>query len=245
MNRLRRQRSRRAEECDGGADMPNWCNTYISVKGKDAKKFDDYVAKVQENASNDSDFGRQWLGELLIDAGVAENRLDPDKHGNCRGTAYRNGGSDDSGYTYDCDSAWSPCVDVFDTVCQLKGFDVDIEYLATEPGCGVFLASSYEFAGGEYVIDGYSDDGALEDILGEGIEVVTKDELEKRLRNYFNDDTSDFQTLLKKADDIDLDSGYLSINEMEIASREDLRCYHKEQEQKKSKGRGVNNPSLK
>ena len=216
--------------------MPNWCNTRISVKGKDAEKFDDFVSKVQANANNGSDFGREWLGELLINAGIEE--LDREKYGNCRGTVYRGGTEDGSAYTYDCDSAWSPCVDVFDTICQLKGFDVDIEYLATEPGCGVFLASSYEFAGGEYVINGYTD-GNLEDFVDDGLEIVTKEELEKRLRNHFNDDTSDFKTLLDMAADIDTNSdNFLSINELEIASREELRCYHKEQP-KKSKSRGM------
>lgn len=208
--------------------MPNWCNTNIKISGRDADKFERFVQEAAANASVKTDFGNEWLGYLLIHAGLKEDEVTTSReYGNCRGSVFPVGGNGSDGYVYDCDSAWSPCVDVFDTVCLLKGFDVDIDYLAVEPGCGIYYASSYEYAGGEYILDGYAAKGSgLEDILpDEGMVTVTKEELERRLRKHFNDNISSFKSLLDKVYDLETDGdSYLSINGIEVHGREEFRC---------------------
>ena len=57
-------------------DMPNWCNTIITLNCKDEKTAD-YVADKIENwttkSSAKSDFGKSWLGNILVNISICGN----------------------------------------------------------------------------------------------------------------------------------------------------------------------------
>lgn len=130
--------------------MPNWCSTSIRITGPDYEAFDQFVEEAKEKAYLETDFGKNWLGHLLLHAGLPEEEvIHGDLH--CRGyIGYKNSFS--GCVDYECESAWSPCDDVFQFIKEKKGFDVDIDFFAVEPGCGVYETSDYAFSEGQYYV---------------------------------------------------------------------------------------------
>lgn len=197
--------------------MPNWCSTTVKISGKDTDKFHAFMEDAKENAFVETDFGDVWLGHPLIHAGIDKKFVSHGIDCNCRGYIVDTMEGDDGSVTYDCESAWDGCQDVFKKIRDIKGFDVTIEYFACELSNDVCVAFSREFAGGDYLVDGYAEEGSPLSIIihEEGQEVISKEELERRLRLYFADDKADLKTLIAWADDIDTDDDeFISIHQI-------------------------------
>ena len=95
--------------------MPNWCSTAYAIEGdaKEVKSLYDLMNELQKQKepSVPNGFGTAWLG-CLVDAleGNWENVF-------CRGSWY-NLEFDGRVLTFNTETAWSPCNEMFDMVCE-------------------------------------------------------------------------------------------------------------------------------
>ena len=117
--------------------MPNWCSTAYAIEGnaKELKKLYDLMNGLQERKepSVPNGFGTAWLG-CLVDA-FGGNW----KEVFCRGNWY-NLQFDGNVLTFNTETAWSPCNDVFDMVCE-KYSALRYFYQSEEPGMGLYCTN--------------------------------------------------------------------------------------------------------
>lgn len=126
--------------------MPNWCSTAYAIEGnaKELKKLYDLMNGLQERKepSVPNGFGTAWLG-CLVDA-FGGNW----KEVFCRGNWY-NLQFDGNVLTFNTETAWSPCNDVFDMVCE-KYSALRYFYQSEEPGMGLYCTNDED---GKYFPD--------------------------------------------------------------------------------------------
>ena len=117
--------------------MPNWCSTAYAIEGnaKELKKLYDLMNGLQERKepSVPNGFGTAWLG-CLVDA-LGENW----ENVHCRGDWY-NLQFDGNVLTFNTETAWSPCNEVFDRVCE-KYPTLHYFYQSEEPGMGLYCTN--------------------------------------------------------------------------------------------------------
>ena len=117
--------------------MPNWCSTAYAIEGnaKELKKLYDLMNGLQERKepSVPNGFGTAWLG-CLVDA-LGENW----EKVHCRGD-WNNLQFDGNVLTFNTETAWSPCNEVFDMVCE-KYPTLHYFYQSEEPGMGLYCTN--------------------------------------------------------------------------------------------------------
>ena len=117
--------------------MPNWCSTAYAIEGnaKELKKLYDLMNGLQERKepSVPNGFGTAWLG-CLVDA-LGENW----EKAHCRGD-WNNLQFDGNVLTFNTETAWSPCNEVFDMVCE-KYPTLHYFYQSEEPGMGLYCTN--------------------------------------------------------------------------------------------------------
>ena len=117
--------------------MPNWCSTAYAIEGnaKELKKLYDLMNGLQETKepSVPNGFGTAWLG-CLVDA-LGENW----EKVHCRGD-WNNLQFDGNVLTFNTETAWSPCNEVFDMVCE-KYPTLHYFYQSEEPGMGLYCTN--------------------------------------------------------------------------------------------------------
>lgn len=120
--------------------MPNWCSTAYAIEGnaKELKKLYDLMNGLQERKepSIPNGFGTAWLG-CLVDA-LGENW----EKVHCRGD-WNNLQFDGNVLTFNTETAWSPCNEVFDMVCE-KYPTLHYFYQSEEPGMGLYCTNDEE-----------------------------------------------------------------------------------------------------
>lgn len=117
--------------------MPNWCSTAYAIEGnaKELKKLYDLMNGLQERKEPlvPNGFGTAWLG-CLVDA-LGENW----EKVHCRGD-WNNLQFDSNVLTFNTETAWSPCNEVFDMVCE-KYPTLHYFYQSEEPGMGLYCTN--------------------------------------------------------------------------------------------------------
>ena len=117
--------------------MPNWCSTAYAVEGnaKELKKLYDLMNGLQERKepSVPKGFGTAWLGCLVDALGGTWKEVF------CRGNWY-NLQFDGNVLTFNTETAWSPCNEVFDMVCK-KYSALRYFYQSEEPGMGLYCTN--------------------------------------------------------------------------------------------------------
>lgn len=158
--------------------MPNWCSTNVSFYGRDAEleSLRSVVKHAQEIETTDwfkenVGFSNVWLGSIAMALGYAVddcvairdketgnytivNRTDEPVISGCRGCMYL-----DSISTYeyrnriyvDVDSAWAPPEELIEAIEAYCGVSAD--WIATEPGCGVFINTNPDTFGEIFELD--------------------------------------------------------------------------------------------
>lgn len=126
--------------------MPNWCSTAYAVEGnaKELKKLYDLMNGLQERKepSVPNGFGTAWLGCLVDALGGTWKEVF------CRGNWY-NLQFDGNVLTFNTETAWSPCNEVFDMVCK-KYSALRYFYQSEEPGMGLYCTNDEK---GKYFSD--------------------------------------------------------------------------------------------
>lgn len=126
--------------------MPNWCFTHITLNcsnEKDASHVYKTIEKWLSHNGKANDFGRKWLGNILINSGlyIAED-IDRKNHPRCRGyviwmESYENQ------VIIQTDTAWVPMLQMWQEVCDkiFSEMEIEIIYYAEELGCGVLWSN--------------------------------------------------------------------------------------------------------
>lgn len=128
--------------------MPNWCSTAYVIEGnvKEVKSLYELMKGLQERKepSVENGFGISWLGCLVDELGGDWNKT------YCRGD-WRNLEMNGDNLQFTTETAWSPCNEVFDLVCE-KFPSLHYYYQAEEPGCVFYQTNDSE---GTYFPDRY------------------------------------------------------------------------------------------
>ena len=120
--------------------MPNWCSTAYAIEGdaKEVKSLYDLMNELQKQKepSVPNGSGTAWLG-CLVDA-LGENW----KNVFCRGSWY-DLEIDGRVLTFNTETAWSPCNEMFDMVCK-KYPTLSYFYRSEEPGMALYFTNDKE-----------------------------------------------------------------------------------------------------
>lgn len=127
--------------------MPNWCFTQMIFHGE-KEEIEDFHNKIEEWTSKNyqkSDFGVNWLGNILHGAGLG-HRIDSETDGlRCRGDITYLGEVDTFGdsteatFNLDTETAWVPMCLMWREVINTIGYKtVGFSYCAEEPGWGIY-----------------------------------------------------------------------------------------------------------
>lgn len=140
--------------------MPNRCSTHIIFSG-DEEALRDFYNKLNTYTSKDfisvsNGFGETWLGNIVV--GFGGNYKETD----CRGYIENLEDEIDINGTVimDTETAWAPCIDMFDDIIQKNYLDKDglgkilLDYIAEEFGCGVYITNNFmAFSDQAYCVD--------------------------------------------------------------------------------------------
>ena len=144
--------------------MPNWCYTNISFNSEnksDLEKLYNFIEKATSNKSkytDVSDFGSNWLGNVLLECDLmtlddVKNNTVPCRR---RGSIIYVDITDDQ-VIVDTETAWVPMMQVWQKVVEkLNLDDVDIIYTAEEPGCELYWTND-PVVDGTYMIEFFAE----------------------------------------------------------------------------------------
>jgi hypothetical protein len=202
--------------------MPNWCFTtgdIIFKRKKDASLVMNELDKVKEYTR--SDFGRLWLGNILMHTGMSRDEID-EKNISCRGSIDWYDRNGDKMISFDEETAWAPMLKCIDIFVRHYTDDFRIRYTAEEPGQIIYFSNDRDVYG-KYRVDIWEPD-ELPDSICEFEDFAVreqdiKDMLKEALR-YRKTDNVSIDTLLKEADEYFGD--YMSINKFEYVSVDEL-----------------------
>lgn len=120
--------------------MPNWCSTAYAIEGdaKEVKSLYDLMSGLQKQKepSIHNDYGSAWLGSLVDALGEDWKKV------YCRGSWY-DMEFDGRVLTFNTETAWSPCNEMFDTVCK-KYPTLSYYYRSEEPGMALYSTNDKE-----------------------------------------------------------------------------------------------------
>lgn len=160
--------------------MPNWCSTRIIFSG-DNESLRDFYEKLEMCTSENyvgacNGFGKMWLGNIV-------SIFEGDYHKvHCRGSIeYLDNRIDTNGtIVMDTETAWDPCIEMFDEIIQKNYVDDDgvdkiyYDYIAEEFGCGIYITNNFmAFSDQAYCVDACIDGRDIFEYLGSEDEVVS------------------------------------------------------------------------
>lgn len=122
--------------------MPNWCSTDYRIKGS-MKSIDRITQMLNKSWKNDNG----WLGSLVLQV-TKEKECKVYSRGWMRDKPNR---ENKNSVFISCDTAWGE-LEEWRQFVERTFDDVSIEYLAIEPGCGVYLTNMDEYAD-KYIVD--------------------------------------------------------------------------------------------
>ena len=173
--------------------MANWCSTNITFHSENKEQIIKLHSVLSELDVGESllpnDFGNLWLGNILHRFGYKWQEI------TCRGLITLLGSvyEDADGHFYfeiEEEDAWAPMTEVWDTVLSEEEYsDIEISYIAEEPGCEV-----YQKHGMWYEEKYYLDDET--DLLNGGNSYFITDKdlvktVKKQIKNYLQSVDSD------------------------------------------------------
>lgn len=128
--------------------MPNWCSTAYAIEGNatELKKLYELMKDLEkrQKPSVKNGFGTTWLGCLVEALGESWEKI------YCRGT-WDNLKFNGEVLTFNTETAWSPCNEMFDMVCE-KYPTLRYFYQSEEPGMCEYWTNDDE---GKYFPDRY------------------------------------------------------------------------------------------
>ena len=213
--------------------MPNWCYTNISFNSENKnnlKKLYNFIEKATSNKSkyaDVSDFGSNWLGNVLLECDLMT--LDDVKNNTvpcrCRGSIIYVDITDDQ-VIVDTETAWVPMMQVWHKVVEkLNLDDVDIIYTAEEPGCELYWTNDPTIVG-TYILEAYYN-GNENDILNyifDGEPNCSLYDLSQKAIDEYLDKTKEFFPSMKKLEELEdeFDEFYISIHAYKYVNENEL-----------------------
>lgn len=213
--------------------MPNWCYTNISFNSENKnslKKLYDFIERAISDESKYakvSDFGSNWLGNVLLECDLMT--LDDVKNDKvpcrCRGSIIYVDKNDDQ-VIVDTETAWVPMMQIWQMVIEkLELDDVDIIYTAEEPGCELYWTNDPAVED-DYMIEFCAENDYESDIFNK---IFGSDDdrlyelVQKDIDNYMLKAKEIFPDL-KSLDDLHkyIDDGYFVYNQYKLVDIWDL-----------------------
>ena len=210
--------------------MPNWCSTKYAIEGP-KEEIKNLYDKIQEWTSKEykkSDFGLNWLGNIVLGAGLDYNKTP------CRGTltyAETVDGYEEDNLTLsmETETAWTDCTTMWEQIVKKYAPHSSIYYQAEEPGCEYYVTNDADgrYYPEKYIIRTYVDDekapktelekAILKAFPEEETSYYDKDDLENELREVFHDKESTLSKLIAKLESVNTESEnlHIYINEYE------------------------------
>jgi len=213
--------------------MPNWCYTNISFNSEnknDLEKLYNFIEKATSNKSkyaDVSDFGSNWLGNILLECDLMT--LDDVKNDKvpcrCRGSIIYVDITEDQ-VIVDTETAWVPMMQVWQRVVEkLNLDDVDIIYTAEEPGCELYLTND-PVVDGTYMIEFFADNDHEENIFNRifGSDDDRLYELSQKDIDSYTLKAKEIFPNLKSLDDLHkyINDGYFVFNQYQLVDIWDL-----------------------
>lgn len=198
--------------------MPNWCMNNMVIEGKkaDVEKFRNLLLTWTSKEYEPSDFGKNWLGNIVLGAGFS---LYEDGGLQCRGFVDSIGevedGSDGlSTFEVEFESAWSPIPKTWNAVMKKYAPRCKMYWSAIEPGNEVYETNdtAKKYFDADYFVDACITNrkNRLYESFQEAGE-ITRDELKKTLAAVFGKGT--LEKLIEKAESVTLnESEWFSIH---------------------------------
>lgn len=187
--------------------MPNWCSTYIEIKNEnkdELKKLHDLLDEWTSKNYMDNGFGTTWLGNIVLGSGIGTVDTDNETDVECRGwleymQLY------DNTLTLQTETAWSPKLKMWKLLCEKYLPNSKIIYNAEEIGMELFCTNDSGLAGKyRLVVNGWSEYD------------LTKEEVIKALQKELETEETDFEKLLKLAEEETKDNDdYYYVHEWE------------------------------
>lgn len=138
--------------------MPNWCSTSFTIQDEKEKLdvFEEEFKKALSANPLNTDFGKDWLGYLLLHIGYDKETV---CYGDivCRGDVGFFDRLSDTTFFISTESAWTPPAECIAKFARHFSDTVEVFYVAEEPGCGLFWTNDPDYEGKCYV-DCYIED---------------------------------------------------------------------------------------
>lgn len=203
--------------------MPNWCMTTYHFHGdyNSLVFLHDKITEWIDKNWTGTDFGKDWLGNILYGAGLQDriDNPDPEKRLCCRGTLVDISDVDKNGtlslYT---ETAWVPMGKMWEEVIKVLGLNVGFIFEAEEPGCDLYQIYNphcYEdFDDEDYYIEAELADGEYFSLY------TTEEGAIETLNQILNKSETDINVLIEEANKYteNNDDGYIKVAEFELLS---------------------------
>jgi len=200
--------------------MPNWCITDFTFEGKKEEiiKFHKRLNKIIEKESTvDNDFGKGWLGDIVIDFGYHYNdvRCKGEIQDGFIGEVVVNG--DIAFFSFSTETAWAPMFEMWDLILPKEYPSIRYVYLATEPGQRLYINTDTErkYYNVEYLLELFLPSNVLGKVVDEYEFCANRDEVLEKV----------YKIVGKRLDTIDEALSYLE--DLAEESGEELDSYIK------------------
>lgn len=171
--------------------MPNWYSTDMIIKCKNEEKLERFRENLEKWLSVDykeNSFGA-WLGNIVGNSGIGTIDTGKDTDLRCRGEVSYIGEVYEGELMVSTETAWEPMLAMWDKLVQRElGPEAWIEFMAEEPGFGIFTSNDPEYIG-KYKIDSWSD--VIEN------DFVNKSQLIKILQDLLQTKEKNLKNLMK------------------------------------------------
>lgn len=125
--------------------MPNWCSTMICIQHEDVNKLKQLESRIDEwceNSSFESDFGKYWLGNVVIGSKIGTVDEGKAIDLNCRGQIeWIETSKTGNTLRIDTLTAWVPMLKMWKRLVDEYLPDAEIIYACEETGEGIFLTN--------------------------------------------------------------------------------------------------------
>ena len=211
--------------------MPNWCFTHMVFHGN-KKEIEELHAKIEEWTSKSlkpNGFGNNWLGNIIIGAGLGEHIDSETDRIRCRGeleyvSDVESVSDEEAYFEIDQYTAWAPMCALWSAVIdKLEYKSIGYSYIAEEPGMQIYeIYDPYGDFPDSYYVDVWLEDAdqkndALMKIYDDRYYADEKSIIEA-LQKLLNTEETDYMVLKDKAENYPFadKNSYLIINEYDI-----------------------------
>lgn len=200
--------------------MPNWCSTKYIFRGSsnEINYLHRKIAEWTSNSAVQSDFGNDWLGNILYGAGLGDKVENNELR--CRGSLEELQDPEDDCLELWTETAWAPMAKMWDAVIEaLKLKTVGFAFEAEERGCEIYwIYDPHGYGDFDYdqvYIDAYGSSG-LDNISG----YYTEEQAIRKLNAFLDTNYNELEDLIKECETFneehEEDDWFISVHRFEF-----------------------------